>query len=93
MQKVYLGQPFALDQLRKAATHVIPLHDRRGNGVGFIIVDRWATNMRITMRRAYSRDRRQYDFPVKEMGAWMEPSIRQLGKFFYWNVQTKGELG
>ena len=90
MEKVYLGQGFILDQIRKAPTHVIPLHDRKGDGVGFIIVDRYALNMRVTMRKAYSRDRRQQDFPAKEMGIWMGPALRHMGRSFYWNVQTKG---
>jgi len=90
MQKVYLGQPFALDQLRRSSTYVTPLHDRSGNGVGFIIIDRFALNMRVTIRRIWSRDRQQYDFPSKEIGIWMAPALKKMGKFFYWNVQTKG---
>jgi len=90
MEKVYLGQPFALDQPRRSSTYVIPLHGRSGDGVGFIIVDRYALNMRVTMRKAYSRSRRQQDFPAKEMGMWMGPSLKHMGRAFYWNVQTKG---
>ena len=94
MQKVYLGQPYELTESpRKSPTHVIPLHDRVGNGVGFIIVDRWALNMRVTMRRIYSRERQQYDFPAKEIGIWMAPALKKMGKHFYWNVQTDGLKG
>ncbi|GAH14576.1 unnamed protein product, partial [marine sediment metagenome] len=80
MQKVFLGQPFELtESKRKSPTYVIPLHSRKGSGVGFVIIDRYAMNMRVTMRKAYSRSRHHYDFPAKEIGIWLAPSLRKMG--------------